>query len=51
MIYFKEIVALRNVYRKKYSDAVEFYTLDIYSKRLVSFGKIKEILEKDISKH
>jgi len=51
MIYFKEITALRKVYRKKYPDAVEFYTLDIYSKQLISFEKINKILKKEISNH
>ncbi|MCD6513296.1 MAG: hypothetical protein J7L07_00055 [Candidatus Odinarchaeota archaeon] len=45
MIYFREISALRTVYRKKYPGAIEFYTLDIFSNRLISFEELNKLIE------
>jgi len=45
MIYFREISALREVYRKKHPNIVEFFTLDIFSNKLVSFREFSKLVE------
>ncbi len=51
IIYFKEIFALRNVYKKRYRDLIEFYTLDVKSNKLVSFNEIFKLfnIKEDLS--
>ena len=51
IIYFKEISALRNVYKKRYRDLIEFYTLDVKSNKLVSFNEIFKLfnIKEDLS--
>ena len=46
MLYFREISALRNIYRKKYPDMVEFYTLDLLSNELISFREVEKLMKK-----
>ncbi len=50
IIYFKEISALRSVYRKKYKDAVEFWTLDVKTNRLVSFNDVARLIKNNVER-
>ncbi len=44
VIHFKEISYLRRVYRKQYGDKIEFYTLDVDRKKLISFEEVRRYL-------
>lgn len=35
MLLFRDILALRKVYRKRYGNRLEFYTLDVTNKRII----------------
>ncbi len=51
VIHFKEISYLRRVYKKQYGDKIEFYTLDVDRKKLISFEEVRMYLaEKGILK-
>lgn len=45
IIYFKDVCALRKVYRKKYGDRVEFFGVDLGSQEIVRVGEIKSLLQ------
>ncbi len=53
MLFIRDIARLRSIYRKKYLDSIEFFVLDVYSKKLVPFSefvkRVKTLLEKGIS--
>ncbi len=49
MLFLKDIARLRSIYRKKYLDSIEFFVLDVYSRKLVPFPefikRVKIIIE------
>ena len=53
MLFVRDIAKLRSIYRKKYLDSIEFFVLDVYSRKLVPFPefvkRVKTLLEKGIS--
>lgn len=44
MIYFKDILALRNVYRKRYGEKVEFFGVDFNSGKIVPIIELLKVL-------
>ena len=53
MLFLKDIARLRSICRKKYLDSIEFFVLDVYSRKLVPFPefikRIKTIIEEEKS--
>ncbi|WP_168371302.1 hypothetical protein [Pyrodictium occultum] len=44
MIYFKDILALRNIYRKRYGDKIEFFGVDFGSRKIIPITELLENL-------
>ncbi len=44
ILFLRDLAILRSIYRKKYLDSIEFFTLDIYSQKLIPFSEIIEKL-------
>ena len=44
ILFLRDLAKLRGIYRKKYLDSIEFFTLDIYSQKLIPFPEIIEKL-------
>ena len=42
VLFMRDLAKLRDIYKKKYLDSVELFTLDTYSQRLISFPEIIE---------
>lgn len=44
MIYFKDILALRNIYRKRYGEKIEFFGVDFNSKKIIPITEFLKVL-------
>ena len=42
MLFFGDLAKLRSIYKEKYLDSIEFFTIDIYSQKLIPFIKVME---------
>jgi len=42
MLFLRDLAKLRSIYRRKYLDSIEFFTLDVYHKKLIPFPEVIE---------